>query len=734
MKLRPISVALVLSASACSSSTPPPETAPQPAATGTVAATPAAPAEVNPLFTESALPLKYPPFDKIKDEGFAPAFDRGMADQLAEIRAIADNAEAATFENTLVAMERSGALLDRALTVFYALVAADTNPAREKLQSDYAAKFSAHRDAIFLDPKLYARVEALHAARATLGLDPESTRLIERYHVDFVRAGAKLSEEEKAKLRSVNAELAALGTKFSQNVLAEVNASAIVVEDVKQLDGLSEAQITAASEAAKARKHEGKYVLALQNTTGQPPSTYLKDRALRQKLYEASVARGTRGNEFDNTTIVARIAKLRAERAKMLGYPDHATFVLEEATAKTTAAVNGRLAELAPAAVANAKKEGADILAMMKKDLKTPGLKVEPWDWAYYAEKVRQAKYAFDETQLKPYLELNRVLNDGVFYAAGQLFGLTFKERTDLPVYHPDVRVFDVFEASGQQLSIFVFDPYARPSKRGGAWMNAYVSQSGLLGDKPVVANHLNIPKPSAGQPTLLTWDEVTTTFHEFGHALHGMFSNVRYPYFAGTSVPRDFVEYPSQVNEMWASWPEVLKNYAKHHETGEPIPPALVQKVLDTEKFNQGFATTEYLAAALLDQKWHQLTADKVPAPEGVTKFEADALKAAKVDYAPVPPRYKTAYFSHIWGGGYSAGYYSYIWSEVLDADSVEWFKQSGGMTRKNGDHFRATLLSRGGSVDAMQLFRDFRGRDADIRPLLERRGLAAPKGKKAK
>lgn len=687
--------------------------------------------ESNPFFAESSLPLKYPAFDKIKDEHFAPAFDRGMADHLKEIDAIAANTAPATFENTIVALEKSGQILDRSATVFFSLVGADQNDARKKLEADYSPKLSAHSDAITLNSKLFARIKKLHDTRTTLGLDAESVRLIERYHTNFVRAGANLSDADKAKFREINTELATLGTKFTQNVLAEVNASAIVIDDVKQLDGLSEEQIAAAAEAAKTRKLEGKWVLALQNTTGQPPTTYLKDRALRERLHKASVARGSRGNEFDNTKIVTRVTKLRAERAKLLGYANHAAYVLEDETALTPAAVNQRLSTLAPTAVANAKKEGAAIQAIIKKE--GGKFTAEAWDWDFYAEKVRKDKYDFDEAQLKPYLEFNRVLNDGVFFAAKSLFGITFKERKDLPVYHPDVRVFDVFEADGKQLAIFILDPYARESKRGGAWMNAYVSQSRLLGNMPVVANHLNVPEPSEGKPALLTWDEVTTMFHEFGHALHGMFSNVQYPLFTGTNVPRDFVEYPSQVNEMWASWPEVLKNYARHYQTGEPMPQALVQKVLDTEKFNQGFATTEYLAAAMLDQRWHQLTADQLPDASGVVAFEAAALKKDGIDYALVPPRYRTTYFSHIMGG-YSAGYYAYIWSEVLDADTVEWFKENGGMSRKNGDAFRKKLLSRGGSADAMVIFREFRGREPDIKPLLERRGLNAGSGKAGK
>lgn len=686
----------------------------------------------NPFFVDSPLPLHYPQFDKIKDADFAPAFDAGMAEQLKEIDAIANNPAKPTFDNTIIAMEKSGRTLTRALTVFFNLVSTDTNPVREKLQGDYAPKLSAHRDAINLNGKLFARVKALHDTRTSLGLDAQGVRLVERYYTDFVRSGANLSETDKARLKQINSELAALGTKFSQNVLAEVNASAITVDTKEELDGLSDEQIAAAAEAAKARKLDGKYVIALLNTTGQPPEAQLTNRALRERLHKASVARGSRGGEFDNTAIVAQVTKLRAERAKMMGYPNYAAYVLEDETAKTPDAVNKMLGQLAPAAVANAELEAADLQAMIDKEQKAKGqptFKLEPWDWAFYTEKVRQAKYSFDESQLKPYFELKNVMENGVFFAAGQLYGLKFKQRTDLPKYHADTWVYDVFNEDGSQLAIFIFDPYARASKRGGAWMNSYVDQSFLSGFKPVVANHLNIPKPSEGKPTLMTWDEVTTAFHEFGHALHGMFSNVKYPYFSGTSVPRDFVEYPSQVNEMWADWPSILGNYAKHYQTGAAMPKELLDKVLATSKFNQGFATTEYLGAAMLDQNWHQATADQLPAANGVIGFEAAALKKDGVDFYAVPPRYRTTYFSHIMGG-YAAGYYAYIWSEVLDANSVQWFKQNGGLTRANGDHFRQSLLSQGGSVDALQLFRNFAGHDPKIEPLLEKRGLTAGKG----
>ncbi|MFC3551750.1 M3 family metallopeptidase [Lysobacter cavernae] len=717
----PLTLALAVALAATA-----PTYAKSPKADPTVSAQQAA----NPFTADSPLSLHYPQFDKIKDADFAPAFDTGMAEQLKEIDAIAGNPDKPSFDNTIIAMEKSGRTLSRATTVFFNLVGTDTNPTREKLQATYAPKFSAHRDAINLNPKLFARVKTLHDTRDTLGLDAQGVRLVERYYTDFVRAGANLSESDKTRLKAINSELAALGTKFSQNVLAEVNASALVVDTKEELDGLSDEQIAAAAEAAKVRKLDGKYVLALLNTTGQPPESSLTNRALRERLHKASVARGSRGNEYDNTAIVAQVTRLRAERAKMMGYPNYAAYVLEDETAKSPDAVNKMLGQLAPAAVANAKREAADLQAMIDQEQKAKGeptFQLQPWDWAFYTEKVRQAKYSFDESQLKPYFEMKNVLENGVFYAAGQLYGLKFKPRTDLPTYHADTWVYDVFNEDGSQLAIFIFDPYARSSKRGGAWMNSYVDQSGLTGFKPVVANHLNVPKPSAGKPTLMTWDEVTTTFHEFGHALHGMFSNVEYPYFSGTSVPRDFVEYPSQVNEMWADWPSILANYAKHYQTGEAMPKALLDKVVAASKFNQGFATTEYLGSAMLDQNWHQATADQLPAAGGVMGFEASALKKDGVDYAAVPPRYRTPYFSHIMGG-YAAGYYAYIWSEVLDANSVQWFKQNGGLSRKNGDHFRQSLLSQGGSTDALQLFRNFAGHDPKIEPLLEKRGLTAP------
>jgi peptidyl-dipeptidase Dcp len=636
---------------------------------------------------------------------------------------IAEATDAPTVENTLIPLELSGRVLERVQRVFFALSSADTNDELDSIEQEMAPRLSAHRDKILLNPKLFARIQALCVAREELDLDAETRRLIEEYHTDFVRAGAELSDAAKERLRAINAELATLETTFSQNVLAEVNTGAVVVDTREELAGLSENEIAATAEAAAARELNGKHVIPLRNTSGQPALSSLENRALRERIMRAALSRGSRGGEYDNRVVVVRMTRLRAERAALLGYANHAAYTLEAQTAGTVEAVDSRLASLTPRAAANARREAADLQAVI--DAEGGDLKLSAWDWAYYAEKVRTARYAFDESQLRPYFELDTVLQNGVFHAANRLYGLRFKERTDLPVYHPDVRVFEVTDADGEPLGLFLGDFYARPSKRGGAWMSAYVQQSHLLGTRAVVANHLNVPKPPVGEPTLLTFDAVTTMFHEFGHALHALFSDVRYPYFAGTSVPRDFVEYPSQVNEMWVTWPEVLQNYAVHYETGEPMPAALIDKVLTTAKFNQGFATTEYLAASLLDQAWHQLTPDQVPDADGVLAFEAAALEASGVALDAIPPRYRSTYFSHIFSGGYSAGYYSYIWSEVLDADSVEWFKENGGLTRENGDHFRRTLLSWGGSRDAMELFKNFRGAEPNIAPLLERRGL---------
>ena len=676
----------------------------------------------NPFYSESDLYMKFPPFDKIKNEHYLPAFEKGIKEHIIEIETIANNDQDPTFNNTIIAMETSGQLLDRVSTVFFSLTSAHTNDDMEKIRSEMAPKLSAHSDQILLNGPLFNRISQLYDQRYKLGLDSEGIRLIEKYYIDFVRSGAKLSSEEKEKLKSINGEIAVLQTNFSQNILKEVNALAVVVDSRDELDGLTDSAIEAAANEANSRGLDGKYVIALKNTSGQPSMSSLTNRDLREKIHKTSLSRGSRGGEFDNRENLSKVIKLRAQRAQLMGYSNHAAYRLESQTAQTPKAVNERLSSLAPKALSNAKKEAADLQKMI--DAEGGGFQLASWDWDYYTEKVRADRYSFDTSQLKPYFEMDNVLQNGVFFVANQLFGISFKERFDFPVYQDDVRVFEVFNEDGSTLALFIYDGYARSSKSGGAWMNAYVSQSKLKGNLPVVGNHQNVVKPSEGEPTLLSFDEVITMFHEFGHALHGMFSNVNYPYFSGTSVPRDFVEYPSQVNEMWAVWPSVLKNYAVHYKTNEAMPKALLDKVLATQKFNQGFSTTEYLASSILDQSLHQLTPEQVPEADDLIAFEADALKAGGIAFDAVPPRYRSTYFSHIIGG-YSAGYYSYIWSEVLDADTVEWFKENGGLKRENGEHFRKTLLSRGGSQDALTIFKDFRGAEPNIQPLLERKGL---------
>ncbi len=679
----------------------------------------------NPLLQVSNLQYEFPRFDLIKSTDFAPAFEISMAQHLAEVDAIAKNPEVPTFDNTIIALEKTGRNLNRVATTFYNLSGANTDPIIDQTEKDIAPKMSAHSDAINLNPTLYARIHTLFENRLSLGLDEEAIRLVERYERDFVRAGAKLNPAEQEKIKKINAELATLTAQFGQNVLKEKNASELIIDTEAELAGLTQEQIASAAAFAKQEGHPGKYIIHILNTSGQPLLTSLKNRSVRQRLMEASLARGIRGGDFDNQKTLVRIVELRAEQASVLGYPTHAAYKIETETAKTVDSVNTLLAQLAPPAVANAKREAATLQKMI--DLENGGFKLASWDWAYYSEKVRKAKYSFDESQLKPYFELNHVLTDGVFYAAHELYGISFVERHDLPVYEPDVRVFEVFDKDGTSLALFMEDFYSRASKQGGAWMNEYTTQSFLLNHHPVVANHHNIPKPAAGQPTLLTFDEVTTLFHEFGHALHGMFSHVKYPTFAGTSVPRDFVEFPSQVNEMWAAWPQVVSHYAKHYQTGEPMPKALLAKMLSTQKFNQGFATTEYLSASLIDQAWHQRKAGDVPTD--VPGFEAASLKKVGLDFAAVPPRYRSAYFAHAFSNGYSAGYYSYIWADVLVADSIEWFTNHGGLLRANGDHFRDTLLSRGDSSDPMDLFKNFTGSGPDVGPLLKKRGLIQEK-----
>ena len=676
----------------------------------------------NPLFKASPLPLDYPQFDLIQTEHYLPAFDRGMAEQLTEIEAIANQVEAPGFDNTIVALERSGQLLDRVSRIFFSMASAHTNDEIRSLQQQLAPLLASHNDAILLNSALFARIKILFDQRQSLSLDPEAQRLLELYHLDFVRAGAALTGLQQERMREINADMAIMQTLYSQNVLSEANDLAIIVDSEEEMQGIDDALKQAASEEAAERDIPGKYVIPLLNTSGQPVLASLQNRSIRKRIFETSLSRGSRGGDFDNRDVLSKILTLRAERAELLGFANHAEFILANQTAQTVDVVNRRLAELAAPAVVNVRREANDLQAMIESE--GADFQLAAWDWDFYAEKLRSERFDFDANQLRPYFELENVLQRGVFYAAERLFGIHFEERDDLPVYQEDVRVFEVIDVGGTTLGMFIADFYARPSKRGGAWMNSYVSQSELMGTQPVVANHLNITAPPAGEPTLLTFDEVTTMFHEFGHALHGLFSAVKFPYFSGTSVPRDFVEYPSQVNEIWAIWPEVLENYAVHYESREAMPRTLLEKVVSSQTFNQGFATTEYLAASIVDQALHQLTVDEVPAADLIMAFEEQALGAAGIQVDEVPPRYRATYFSHI-AGGYSASYYSYIWSEVLDADTAEWFYDNGGLQRENGDRFRRSLLSQGGSKDAMSLYRSFRGRDAQILPLLERRGL---------
>ncbi|KAB7781207.1 MULTISPECIES: peptidyl-dipeptidase Dcp, partial [Xanthomonas] len=659
--------------------------------------------------------------DKIKDSDYLPAFEEGMKQHLAEIRKIADNPEPATFANTLEAMERSGETLTRVSRIFFGLVQADTNDARQKIQEEIAPKLAAHQDEISLDPKLFARIKSLYDQRDTLTLDPEQKRLVEYEYQEFVRAGAQLSDADKATLRKLNVEETTLATQFHTKLVAATAAGAVVVDDKAKLDGLSDGDIASAAQDATARKLDGKYLLALQNTTQQPVLASLKDRDLRQQVMAASQSRAEKGDANDTRQTVQRLAQLRAQKAKLLGFDSYAAYSLSDQMAKTPDAALKLLTDTVPAATAKARSEAAEMQKVI--DAQKGGFKLTAADWDFYAEQVRKAKYDLDEAQIKPYFELDNVLQNGVFYAANQLYGLTFKERTDIPTYHDGMKVYEVFDKDGKSLALFYTDYFKRDSKSGGAWMDEFVGQNGLTGTKPVVYNVCNFTKPAPGQPALLSFDDVTTMFHEFGHALHGMFSNVKYPTLAGTATSRDFVEFPSQFNEHWASDPKVFAHYAKHYQTGEAMPADLVEKIKKSRTFNQGYATTEYLSAALLDLSWHTLPAD---APlQDVDKYEADSLKKYKVDLPEVPPRYRTTYFDHIWGGGYSAGYYAYFWSEVLDDDAFQWFKEHGGLTRANGDIFRAKILSRGNTVDLATLYRDFRGKDPSVEPLLENRGL---------
>ncbi|MGP4032114.1 M3 family metallopeptidase [Pseudarthrobacter sp. 1C304] len=667
----------------------------------------------NPLMSPSPLPFGLPPFADITAEHYAEAVEAGLAAHLAEIQAIVDTPEPATFENTALAMERSGQLLQRAAASFFTLVSADASDAIRELETTLAPRFSAHQDAVYLNRALFERF----AAAPTDKLDAESARLVEEYLKEFRQSGIQLDDAGQERLKAVNAELSRLGTEFGQRVKEAMKAASLLLDDAAELAGLPADDVASAAEAARTAGHEGKYLLTLIQPSNQPALAALDNRDVRRRLYEASIGRGSDGSALDVQDLVKDMVRLRAEKAALLGFANYAELVVDQQTAPDFAAVQTMMNRLAPAAVRNADAE-AEALA------EVAGHPLEAWDWAYYSAKVKRERYAVDEQALRPYFELDRVLHDGVFFAANALYGITFHERPDLAGYHPDVRVWEVRNADGTGLGLFLGDYYTRESKRGGTWMNSLVEQSGLRGTRPVVINNLNISKPPAGEPTLLTLDELRTTFHEFGHALHGLFSSVTYPRFAGTSVPRDFVEYPSQVNEMWIMWPEVLANYARHHATGEALPQEVVDKLDAAQLWGEGFGTTEYLGAALLDLAWHVLDGSEVPGD--VLEFEAKALAAAGVAHHLIPPRYRTGYFQHIFAGaGYAAGYYSYIWSEVLDAETVEWFKDNGGLTRANGDFFRAELLSRGNSRDPLESFRAFRGRDARLEPLLKRRGL---------
>ena len=672
----------------------------------------------NPFAQRSDLDFELPPFALIKEEHYLPAFYEGCTQQLAEVQAILDTPGAATFENTIVALEKSGQMLMRTLLVFFNKSSSDTNDAMDKIEEEMAPKLAAHQDAINLNPALYARIKSLYDNRESIGLNTEDAWLLERYYKDLIHAGAHLSESQRDRLKELNEELSKLETQFSKNVLADTNDLAVLVDTIDELDGLSENEIASAAAAAKDRGHEGKWLIGMVNFSGNPVLDSLTNRALRKKIMQDSLLKGNRANENDNKPVILKVVKLRAERAKLFGKNTHAEHVIAVQTAEHPDNVHAMLRKIAPAAVRNAQAEAQDLK-------KSAGSEIESWDWGFYTEQVRLEKYNIDTSKMRPYFELESVLTNGIFFAANKLFGITFKERPDLVTYHPEARAFEVFNEDGSKLGLFIGDFYTRDSKRGGAWMNNLVDQNFLFNQLPVVVNNLNIPKPPAGKPTLLTFSETTTLFHEFGHALHGLLSQVKYPRVSGTSVQRDFVEFPSQVNEMWILWPEVVENYARHFETGEKLPQEWIDNLDAASTFNEGHATTSYLAAAILDLAWHSLDSEEAAKVTDVEAFEAQAIKDYGLDFAPVPTRYRSTYFSHIFAGGYSAGYYGYIWSEVLDADTVDWFKENGGLQRKNGEHFRNTLLGRGGSIDSMQMFRNFRGRDSKIEPLLKRRGL---------
>jgi peptidyl-dipeptidase Dcp len=680
----------------------------------------------NPFFEPSGLPFGAPPFDRIRDEHYQPAIEEGMRRHRVEVDAIVATDAPATFDNTIVPLERSGDLLTRVLRAFGAVTSANTNDELQTIQTELAPRLAAHRDAIFLNEGLFRRVRRIYEQRCESGLTSEQVHFVERLHLDFVRAGALLSEYDKTTLRALNQEESTLTNEFQNRLLAATKAGALVVDDVAELEGLTEGDIGAAAAVADERGLAGKWVLTLQNTTQQPWQESLRRRDVRRRLFDAALHRADRGDENDTRALVLRLAALRAEQANLLGYENTAAYVLDDQMAKTPEAAIGLLNDLGRPAAETARAEAARIQSLINRE--DASVTLEPWDWQYYAEQVRKAEYELDEAQIKPYFELDRVLRDGAFFAATQLYGITFAERTDLPVYQPDVRVFEVFDTDGSSLALFYADYFKRDNKTGGAWMDSLVDQSRLLGNKAVVANVCNYTKPAAGQPALLSFDDVTTLFHEFGHALHGIFSSVEYPMLSGTAVPRDFVEFPSQFNEHWALEPTVFANYARHYETADPMPTELVERIKKARTFNQGYALTEYIAAALLDMAWHTISIDD--APTDVDAFERASLARGGVALREVPPRYATTYFAHIWDGGYNAGYFAYLWAEVLDHDAFAWFKEHGGMTRANGQRFREMILSRGGTADPAALYRAFRGRDPRVDALLVERGFKPEAG----
>ncbi|TXF77428.1 M3 family metallopeptidase [Chryseobacterium sp.] len=671
----------------------------------------------NPFMKKSALQYQAPEFDKIKDEHFKPAFDYGMKVQLAEIEKIANNTAAPTFENTILALETSGEVLKRAQIVFFNLTGSNTNPTLQKLEEEYAPIFSGLSDKIYLNEKIYSRIKGIN----TGNLGSEEKRLLELYKTNFEIAGANLSAENKEKVKKINEELATLSTQFSNKLLDARKNGAVLISDVRELDGLSADEIAATAADAKTAGHEGKYLLTLLNTTQQPLLQNLKNRATREKLFKASWYRAEKGNADDTRNILERQAKLRMEKAHLSGKKSFAEWKLQDQMAKNPENAMNLLAQLAKPAVATAKRESDEIQALI--DEQKGGFTVEPWDWNFYSEQVRKAKYDLDENQIKPYFEVRTVLQKGVFFAAEKFYGITFKERKDLPVYHPDVTAYEVFDRDGKSLAIYYLDFYTRNNKNGGAWMSNFVEQSHLLGQKPVIVNVFNFQKPAEGKPSLISYDDVSTMFHEFGHTLHGLFADQKYISISGTNTPRDFVEFPSQINEFFALEPSVLKNYALHYQTKQPMPQSLVDKIKKAGDFNQGYATTELVSAATLDMNWHSVTDESQFKP--TLEFEKDVLNKYGFNLKEVPPRYHTPYFAHIWGGGYSAGYYAYMWSDLLNANAWEYISTHGGMTRENGDRFRKYILSVGNSVDLNQAFKDFTGKAPDIKPLLRNKGF---------